>query len=53
MRRLVTWSAAWLCLAMLAWTTRPVVWASPIESDPPATTPKMLENGDLMSIAAG
>ncbi|MBV8488171.1 MAG: PDZ domain-containing protein, partial [Planctomycetaceae bacterium] len=36
MRRLLTWSAAWLCLAMLAWTTRPVVWASPIDSDPPA-----------------
>ena len=37
MRRLLTWPAACLCLAMLAWTTRPVVWASPIDSDPPAT----------------
>ncbi|MGO9601461.1 MAG: S41 family peptidase [Isosphaeraceae bacterium] len=37
MRRLLTWPAACLCLAMLAWTTHPVVWASPIDSDPPAT----------------
>jgi len=37
MRRLLTWPAACLCLAMLAWTTHPVVWAGPIDSDPPAT----------------
>jgi len=36
MRRLVTWSAAWTFLAMLAWMTSPVTWATSLDSDPPA-----------------